>query len=299
MSNQAVTTGPLQPVRDIAPVQSNSLLNHAPRRSGLDYIESLASQPRPRRPFSVEAADIYRRSSFSALSSQMRILSDVSIGVLGLFALERAAMRMILLSNSITWRGEVTIVSSLRRARRRARVSLSDAATRSGVGITNLSAIENDRRHPTTETAQRIADALGVAFVPVIARGRSTAVASVDAIAQAEAVGDHRLAYRQFIQFADDLAAVDPVTRVLLSAEEPDLTGTRWDDAVAALVEYRLVEAGAPLPRWISERGGDPHDPWEPQRAAVSLPFPADVTAVAEPFLRRGVHIEENELASA
>lgn len=203
------------------------------------------------------------------------------------------------LSKSITGRCELTIVNSLRRARRHARISLTEAATRSGVGVTNLSAIENARRHPTTETAQRIADAIGVTFVPVLARGRNTAAASADAIAQAEDAGDHRLAYRQFIQLADDLAAVDPVTKVLLAAEEPDLTGTRWDDAVAALVEYRLAKAGAPLPSWVTERRGDADQPWEPQRAAVRLPFPADVTAVAEPFLRRGVLIEENELVSA
>ncbi|WP_417564388.1 hypothetical protein [Microbacterium sp.] len=124
-------------------------------------------------------------------------------------------------------------------------------------------------------------------------------MASVDAIARAEAVGNHRLAYRQFIQLADDLAAVDAVTKVLLSAEEPDLTGTRWDDAVAALVEYRLAEAGAPVPGWVAERRGDADERWEPQRAALPLPFPADITAVPEPFLRRGVLIEENELASA
>lgn len=193
----------------------------------------------------------------------------------------------------------MTIVNSLRRARRLARVSLSDVATRSGVGATNLSAIENARRHPTTETAQRIADAIGVTFVPVLARGRSSAATSADAIARAESAGDHRLAYRQFIQLADDLAAVDPVTRVLLSAEQPDLIGSRWDDAVAALVEYRLAEAGAPLPSWVAERRGDATELWEPQRAAVPLPFPAEVTAVAEPFLRRGILIEANELASA
>lgn len=190
-------------------------------------------------------------------------------------------------------------MDSLRRARRRACISLRDVAARSGVGITNLSAIENARRHPTTATAQRIADAIGVTFVPVLARGRSTAAASAVAIDEAEDAGDHRLAYRQFLQLADDLAAVDPVTRVLLSAEEPDLTGTRWDDAVAALVEYRLAEAGAPLPAWVTTRHGDAGQPWEPQRAALPLPFPADVTSVAAPFLRRGVLIEENELASA
>lgn len=129
-------------------------------------------------------------------------------------------------------------------------------------------------------------------------RGRGTAVSSLNAIVQAEGVGNYRLAYRQFIQFADDLAAVDPATKVLLTEEEPGRTGTRWDDAVAALVEYRLVEVNAPIPKWVTARCGNPADPWEPQRAAVPLPFPPDLATVAEPFRRRGILIEENELLS-
>lgn len=192
----------------------------------------------------------------------------------------------------------MTLAKSLRWARRRSTVSLRDAATLSGVGITNLSAIENDRRDPTTLTVQRIADALGVTFVPVIARGRSSAAVSARAIARADVAGDVRLAYRQFIQFADDLAAVDPATRVALAYEEPEETGLRWDDAVAALVEYRLSQVNAPLPSWVLARRGDDADPWEPQRSTVPFPFPIDSDDVAEPFRRRGINIEANELES-
>ena len=116
---------------------------------------------------------------------------------------------------------------------------------------------------------------------------------------QREDDDDPRLAYRQFIQLADDLAAVDPVTKVLLSAEEPDVTGRRWDDAVAALSntvcpkwEPRCL-AGSPTV------GGPQTNRGSHSAGSAPLPFAADVTAVAEPFLRRGVLIEENELESA
>ncbi len=193
----------------------------------------------------------------------------------------------------------MTIVDSLRRARRNAGINLRDAAQRSSVGVTNLSAIEHERRNPTTATAERVAGALGVTFVPVPVRGRTPAAISAAAIAAADDSGDHRLAYRQFIQLADDLIAVDPVTRVMLSAEEPERTGKRWDDAVAALVEYRLTEAGAPLPAWVTRRQGNANVTWEPQRSTRPLPIRADVEKVPDPFRRRGILIEENELLSA
>lgn len=192
----------------------------------------------------------------------------------------------------------MTIVSSLRRARKNARVTLAEVAVRSGVGETNLSAIENARRDPSTATVQRIADSLGVTFVAVPVRGRSSAASAAAAIADAQASGNPRLAYRNFIQLADDLAAVDPATRVVLAAEEPERSGGRWDDALAALVEYRLIQAGAPLPQWVHKRTGDHDHTWEPQRSSVPLPVGADEDLVPEPFRRRGVLIEENELVS-
>lgn len=193
----------------------------------------------------------------------------------------------------------MAIVTALHRARHNAGARLSVIAERSGVGVTNLSAIENLRRGPTMATVDRIADALGVTFVAVSVRGRSSAADTAQAIAQSETQGDVRLSYRQFIQLADDLATADPVTKVLLSAEEPLRDGGRWYDAIAALVEYRLKATGAPIPVWVANTAGQRDDPWEPQRSAPPLPFPADISEVAEPFLRRGILIEANEFESA
>ncbi|WP_221583762.1 helix-turn-helix domain-containing protein [Microbacterium sp. G2-8] len=193
----------------------------------------------------------------------------------------------------------MTLTASLRRARIRSGETLRDVARRAGVAAPNLSTIERGRRDPTSATVQRVAQALGVSFVPVASRGRASAAEALPLIAAAHERGEHRLAYRSFIQLADDLAVADAVTRVLLSAEPPEPSETRWDDAVAALVEYRLVSLHAPVPAWVRENTGDAEHPWEPQRAEVPLPFPVDEAEVAEPFQRRGVMIEANELDSA
>lgn len=117
------------------------------------------------------------------------------------------------------------------------------------------------------------------------------------AIADAECHGNHDLAYRLFIQLADDLAT-QPDVRDALTAE-PQATGTRWGDAVAALVEYRFTRLSLATPDWALVRAGSRAEPWEPQRSTTPLPFPVDLDTVAEPFARRGILIEEDELASS
>lgn len=190
------------------------------------------------------------------------------------------------------------IAASLRRARENAGVSLRTAARSSGVGAGNLSAIERGLRDPTTATATKIADALGVRFIPVHTAGRLSAADAVDEIAAAEASGDSPTAYRTFLQLANDLAAVSAVDRLLLSAEEPRRTATRWDDAVAGLVEWRLDELKVPLPTWTRVRQGNIGEPWEPRRTSFELPLGSRSNRVPEQLRRRGVLIEEDELAS-
>lgn len=114
-----------------------------------------------------------------------------------------------------------------------------------------------------------------------VPRGRSSAAEVAQAIAQSERQGNPRLSYRQFIQLADDLAAVDPVTKRLLTDTEPVVDGGRWYDAIAALVEHRLTAVGAPVPAWVTGDIGQPDEPWAPQQSAVALPFPVDVAQVA------------------
>lgn len=192
----------------------------------------------------------------------------------------------------------MSIARSLRRARRRSGASLRTIASRSGVGAGNLSAIENGHRDPTTSTVDRLAFAIGIELIPVATQGRSSAARAAEEIVEAESLGQFPVAYRRFIQLADDLASADPVTRVLLSAEEPDQSTSRWLDAIAALLELRLNQASAPIPSWVTTRVGDPDTVWEPQRSARPLPVSADRTQVPWEFLRRGIAIEEGELAS-
>lgn len=193
----------------------------------------------------------------------------------------------------------MSIASSLRRARENAGITLRAAATTSGVGAGNLSAIERGLRDPTTATATKIADAIGIRFVPVRAIGRVSAADTVDEIIEAESSHDSPAAYRAFLQLANDLAAVSAVDRLLLTAEEPRRTGTRWDDAIAGLAEWRLRQLKAPLPEWITIRRGREDDFWEPRRTSFALPLRSDPDQVPEPLRRRGVLIEHSELTSA
>jgi len=192
----------------------------------------------------------------------------------------------------------MSITSALRRARENAGISLRGAATTSGVGAGNLSAIERGLRDPTTATTSKIADAIGIRFIPMRPQGRSSAADAVETIVDAEAAGDPAAAYRALLQLADDLAAASAVDRLLLTVEEPTRTGSRWDDAVAGLAEWRLGESKTPVPEWVTARRGDAAETWEPQRSAFALGLRSDPDRVPEPLRRRGVLIEEAELAS-
>lgn len=192
----------------------------------------------------------------------------------------------------------MSLTNSLRRARKRSGVSLRSVAARSGVGASNLSAIENGRRDPTSSTVDRLSSVIGIEWVPVVTQGRASAARALEDIAHAEAEGQFAQAYRRFIQLANDLASADAVTRVLLSAEKPEDVPSRWVDAVAALLEVRLREVSAPVPWWVLEQGGHPDALWEPQRGARPIALTADLDQVLPEFIRRGVAIEQGELVS-
>lgn len=190
----------------------------------------------------------------------------------------------------------MTIASQLRRARVNGRITLRGAAKSAGLAPSNLSEIENQRRDPTTKLASRIAGALGYQLVLIPQYNRGSAAEAADSIADA---GREEVAYRVFLQLADDLAAVGPTARVLLTAEEPSLTNTRWDGAIAALVEARLLEAHAPVPEWAQNRGIGDVDEWEPQRTRFPLAYSTDREDVSLPFRKRGILIAEAEIVSA
>ncbi|MFT3798880.1 helix-turn-helix domain-containing protein [Microbacterium sp.] len=188
------------------------------------------------------------------------------------------------------------IHETLRRARANSSLTLRALAERTGIAAANLSVIENGRRDPTATTAERVARALGVELVALNTRGRVTAAATADAIARA---ASPQVAYRAFLQLANDLEAASAFDRVILAAEEPVATSTRWDDAIAGLVEWLLVKRDAPVPDWVSDRTGDVDTIWEPQRTNVPLSVHADIRRAPEPLRRRGIAIEAEELIAA
>ncbi|WP_347346218.1 helix-turn-helix transcriptional regulator [Microbacterium sp.] len=191
----------------------------------------------------------------------------------------------------------MSIATSLRSARLNSGVSLRRAATAAGVGASSLSNIESGRREPTSGTVERIAETLGVRVVVIPRVHRLTAADAAEAIAT-YADAEPATAYRAFLQLADDLAAADPYEQFLLTVEEPRRLGSRWDDALAALVELRLPKGS--VPPWASNHDAAPGKAvWEPQRTRFELSVATDLSEVPEPFLRRGIAISAGELESA
>ncbi len=129
-------------------------------------------------------------------------------------------------------------------------------------------------------------------------QGRRSARVHASVIAKWVRAGDASRTYRAFMQLSDDLAAVGAPTRVSLTAEPPESTKSRWDDAIAGLVELRLEEARVSPPTWVREAIGRPDEQWEPQRSSLPLTYKSDPSLVPDAFLRRGVLIEAGELES-
>ncbi|TFB98876.1 MULTISPECIES: helix-turn-helix domain-containing protein [unclassified Cryobacterium] len=183
-----------------------------------------------------------------------------------------------------------------RSARAASGLSQSELAVRSGIAGSSLSLIENGKREPTVATLEALllATRHTVVTLPTV---RSDAARIASEIAAALAVSDEPLAFRRFLQLADNLAAERGATRVGLTLTEPLPTGSeRWDTAIAALCEYRLNADALPIPDWIIARTGAPGSPWSPRTSDYDIP--AEVDRVPREFRDRGILIEAATLES-
>jgi transcriptional regulator with XRE-family HTH domain len=193
----------------------------------------------------------------------------------------------------------VSIGSALKQARIDAGLSLSEAAIRSGVQRSNIAAIENGRRDPTSSTVEKIASAALVRFVAVKSDGRSSVAEAAAAMADALHENSVGRAYRVLVQVADDLMVADPAVRFVLAAERPVSVTPEWNAALAGVVEWRLNQARLPVPDWVAHERGDATWAWSPALSPASLLIPADATRVPRPLRDRGILIEADEFASA
>lgn len=193
----------------------------------------------------------------------------------------------------------MTIQSSLKHARVRAGLSLSEAAKKSGIQRSNIAAIENGRRDPTASTIEKIANAARVRLIPVKSDGRTTVAEASTALADAVRQNNARRAYRVLAQVANDLTAPDPADRFVLAVEPPTRVSPEWDAALAGVTEWRLRQAALPLPGWVVDEHGNRDWDWTPPISAAAATIPVDLDNVPDPLRKRGVLIEADELASA
>ncbi|MCX7523088.1 helix-turn-helix transcriptional regulator [Microbacterium sp. STN6] len=192
----------------------------------------------------------------------------------------------------------MSIQSSLKQARVRAGLSLTDAAKHSGIQRSNIAAIENGRRDPTASTIEKIASASRVRLIPVKSDGRTSVAEAATTLADAVRHNNIRRAYRTLIQVADDLTTPNPADRFVLALEPPAHVSPEWDAALAGIAEWCLSQAHLPLPAWItSERGNRDWD-WTPPLHSAAAAIPVQIENVPKPLRERGVLIEADDLAS-
>lgn len=187
----------------------------------------------------------------------------------------------------------MTIVDQVASLRRRSRVPATQVARFAGTPAQNIYAIERGRRDPSASTLERIAAGNGVQLIAAKTDGRAPVTSTAAVLAAYVNEGNPDGAYRQLIQISDDLVAADPATAVVLAYAQPSLVAPGWDAAIAGVVEYRLSQKGAPLPRWVLETGGS-DEPWEPLPSWYKI----DPASVPEELRRRNVFIEAVELDS-
>ena len=131
----------------------------------------------------------------------------------------------------------------------------------------------------------------------IIPTVRSDAARIAAEIGDALRRSDDASAFRRFLQLADNLAAEHGSTKVGLVLTEPAPTGSgRWDAAIAALCEFRLIASALPIPSWVTDQIGLPDTLWAPRTSDYDIP--ADETLVPDAFLRRGILIEAATLES-
>lgn len=182
----------------------------------------------------------------------------------------------------------------LRQSRRSAHLSQRAAASAAHVPQASIARVEAGSRDVSVATLDSFLRPTGNRLIAVPLTGRPVAESAI-AIAEALDGKDEVWAFREFIQTNDDLASESAGGRVVLSYAPPPPTGDRrFDVLLAALVDFRLTEVGAPHPAWV-ERSEPLALTWfvDPYSEAN-----LDLVSVPIEFARRGVVLDISELSS-
>lgn len=169
-------------------------------------------------------------------------------------------------------------------------------ARRCGVAQPSISDIESGERDTTVGKLGQILRSVDYAVIAVPS-ARPTVVEW--AVRLKTLVRDDPGAIeKSLVQIFDDLAAVEPATRVALCVSPPPPIGDEALDAVlAALVDHVLSDAGLPLPTWVNDTARRAEVAWD----LVDIPGLRELARQTTPeaFRRRNVFIPADFLASA
>ena len=186
----------------------------------------------------------------------------------------------------------------LRTAREAARLSQRAFAARSGVAQPSIAAVEGGSKDATVDRVSHLLADLSFRIAPIPSPRPAAWEVACDLRARLSG-GDEPGAFREIIQFNDDLAASSPDIRVALCVTPPASTGSRvYDALVAAVVDYQLSRDGLPLPSWLDQETRSTVDePWDAEPVPALRAKARETTPPA--FARRGVFVSEDELVSA
>lgn len=184
----------------------------------------------------------------------------------------------------------------LKEARLASGLSARALAARAGTAPARVSEIERAVHDPSVGTLDRVLGAAGwqIIAVPTRAPTASVVALSIRNHGTDDVAGEER-AFRAVLSLSDGLADAAPDVKLVLCVTAAPLTGdSRFDAAIAAVVEYHLAIAGLPVPAWVDEPERALSDAWIPDRYAG----PDIAEETPEAFRRRGVLLAERELAS-
>lgn len=187
--------------------------------------------------------------------------------------------------------------SALLRGARAARgVSQRALAGQSRIPQPRIADIESGRHDTTLSRLEQLLLALDQQVTLLPTRARPVWRAALD-VADALALDDKRLAWREVIQLSDDLASAEPDVRVALCVAEPPLTGDeRYDALIAGIVDHWLSQDRLPRPRWLRQPSRTLKPAWDVE----PLPRLQQAARAATPkgLERHGVYLAASELSS-
>ncbi|WP_100445930.1 helix-turn-helix domain-containing protein [Glycomyces xiaoerkulensis] len=197
-----------------------------------------------------------------------------------------------------------TAVERLRAARVRSGLSQSEVAARIGTTQSAIARLESGASDPRLSTLERFADVVGVKLGVRSEHSRMSSLEFTAAqIRRSLAEHDSAEAFRQVVQFVDDIRRADAAAVRRAVRIEPESTGDkRWDAMLAGIAEYVSRGVGLPVPGWASAPGRFLRRSWFVIEDIIERPSPglAVLAFASSPpeLAARGVLIDRTSLES-